>query len=83
MPQNGILKKIWRGWDLNPHPRAYESPAPPLSYLAVKTERQNVTTLNIFCQLNYQPFINSCKDFTAFSASQTLTTKLMDTSEDP
>ena len=30
----------WRGWDLNPHPRAYESPAPPLSYLATnKAER--------------------------------------------
>jgi len=28
-------KKKWRGWDLNPHPRAYESPAPPLSYLAM------------------------------------------------
>ena len=25
----------WRGRDLNPHPRAYESPAPPLSYLAM------------------------------------------------
>jgi hypothetical protein len=29
-----VVKKVWRGWDLNPHPRAYESPAPPLSYLA-------------------------------------------------
>lgn len=26
--------KKWRGWDLNPHPMAYESTAPPLSYLA-------------------------------------------------
>ena len=25
----------WREWDLNPRPRAYESPALPLSYLAV------------------------------------------------
>jgi hypothetical protein len=30
-----IEKSEWRGWDLNPHPRAYESPAPPLSYLAI------------------------------------------------
>ena len=24
----------WRGWDSNPQPMAYESTAPPLSYLA-------------------------------------------------
>ena len=30
------LKKKWRGWDLNPEPLAYESTAPPLSYLAVQ-----------------------------------------------
>ena len=29
------LNKKWRGWDLNPEPMAYESTAPPLSYLAV------------------------------------------------
>ena len=28
------LKEKWRGWDLNPEPMAYESTAPPLSYLA-------------------------------------------------
>ena len=28
------LNKKWRGWDLNPEPMAYESTAPPLSYLA-------------------------------------------------
>ena len=27
------LNKKWRGWDLNPEPMAYESTAPPLSYL--------------------------------------------------
>ena len=25
----------WRGWDSNPQPMAYESTAPPLSYLAI------------------------------------------------
>ena len=29
-----VLIKKWRGWDLNPEPMAYESTAPPLSYLA-------------------------------------------------
>ncbi len=28
------LKEKWRDWDLNPEPMAYESTAPPLSYLA-------------------------------------------------
>ena len=31
---NNPLKEKWRGWDLNPEPMAYESTAPPLSYLA-------------------------------------------------
>ena len=31
------LKEKWRGWDLNPEPMAYESTAPPLSYLAERT----------------------------------------------
>jgi hypothetical protein len=30
--QAGFL--VWQGWDLDPRPRAYESPALPLSYLA-------------------------------------------------
>ena len=42
------LNQEWRGWDLNPHPRAYESPAPPLSYLA---KRRNDTIGFKFCQL--------------------------------
>ena len=32
------LNQKWRGWDLNPHPMAYESTAPPLSYLANNVE---------------------------------------------
>ena len=28
----------WRGWDSNPHPRAYESPAPP-----IELPRQNTS----------------------------------------
>ena len=28
--------QLWRGWDLNPQPTAYESAAPPLSYLAMR-----------------------------------------------
>ena len=31
---SGSKIKTWRGWDLNPEPMAYESTAPPLSYLA-------------------------------------------------
>ena len=31
----GLDSNEWREWDLNPRPRAYESPALPLSYLAV------------------------------------------------
>jgi hypothetical protein len=30
---------LWREWDLDPRPRAYESPALPLSYLAVSREK--------------------------------------------
>jgi hypothetical protein len=29
-----LLFSKWRDWDLNPEPMAYESTAPPLSYLA-------------------------------------------------
>ena len=29
------IYKLWRGWVSNPQPWAYESPAPPLSYLAI------------------------------------------------
>jgi len=29
-----FFPKVWQGWGLNPRPRAYESPALPLSYLA-------------------------------------------------
>jgi hypothetical protein len=41
----------WRGWDLNPHPRAYESPAPPLSYLANRQSGKIV--------LRYPHFVNA------------------------
>ena len=34
IPEPIDLNKKWRGWDLNPEPMAYESTAPPLSYLA-------------------------------------------------
>ena len=34
----GIKTKEWRGWDLNPQPMAYESTAPPLSYLATAVQ---------------------------------------------
>src|SRR6185503_20029669 len=37
----------WRGWDLDPRPRAYESPALPLSYLAGTA---NITMPAIICQ---------------------------------
>ncbi len=52
---NGILdlNRQWRGWDLNPHPRAYESPAPPLSYLATLRPK-NVTKLRLFCQRQFR-----------------------------
>jgi hypothetical protein len=26
-PHNAILKMLWRGWESDPRPRAYESPA--------------------------------------------------------
>ena len=43
------LKDKWRGRDLNPRPRAYESPALPLSYLAFSGERY-LTICPLICQ---------------------------------
>lgn len=43
----GRLKEKWRGWDLNPEPMAYESTAPPLSYLAERTLILTETEKNV------------------------------------
>ena len=48
---------LWRGWDLNPRPRAYESPALPLSYPAPFVKRGNITMPGVFCQQTMLYFI--------------------------
>src|SRR3954471_12347134 len=40
----------WRGADLNCRPRAYESPALPLSYLALSAARKIITFAPPLCQ---------------------------------
>ena len=54
LPPQTFFEEEWQGWGLNPRPRAYESPALPLSYLA---SGRKFTMIHMFCQR--KPFCRS------------------------